>query len=228
MMRCGLYMLIVIALLCAEGCVTAPPKPYWDNPEWVSGLDTSIQSSIPYPVDKAQNGWPIFHATMLVTYKSGQLSVTGVSKSTGSVLVDHYIFRQIMSVHDTPMSYGSYASVPHTFKVTFVLKPTTHDFESVIRSDLEKVAHYPTAAYYKKEQGWVLVEFDYRNGVILGTHILQSQGSTDFDQAVLREFKDVKLPPAPKSLQLENKTLHFSVTFCFVNPGYDCELHYKN
>ncbi|MHB8405978.1 MAG: energy transducer TonB [Gammaproteobacteria bacterium] len=221
-------MLIVMTFLCITGCATAPPRPYWDNPEWVSGLDTAIQSSVHYPLDEAQNGWPIFRATMLVMYKSGRLSVTGISKSSGSAKVDHYIVRQIIYTHDTPESYGSYAPVPHLFKVTLNLKPTVSDFYTVLRSDIEKHAHYPYPAARKREQGWLLVGFYYRNGSILGTHILQGQASTAFYQAVLREFKDIKLPPPPKSLKLEDKTLHFKIAFCFVFPGSTCVQHYRN
>lgn len=72
------------------GCAGTPPKPYWDNPEWVAALNTSIQSSVQYPIRENKNGWPIFHAVVQFTYESRQLKNFSIIKSTGSDQLDYY------------------------------------------------------------------------------------------------------------------------------------------
>ena len=61
-----------IAILL-PGCANAPPKPYWDNTEWVGALGSAVEPSIHYPAEEAANGFPSFNAAIQFTYQSRQL-----------------------------------------------------------------------------------------------------------------------------------------------------------
>ena len=219
------FPLISLVVFCM-GCASTPPKPYWEDPEWVAALDTSIQSSIEYPLKEARNGWPTLHATIQFTYESSQLKDISVTKSTGSDRLDYYFVNQIRNVRDTPWSYGSYASVPHTFQVAIDLKPTLRDFYNSLREDIQRHSRYPNSAWLKKEQGWVIIKFDYRDGKVLRAAVVKSSASQAFENAALKEFNNMKLPPPPASLKLAGKTLQFVIPICFVFSGNSCVVNY--
>ncbi len=227
-MSCRVYALVALVIFFA-GCASTPPKPYWDNPEWVAALNTAIRSSIryPYPLKEADNGWPTLHAIMQFTYQSRQLHALRVIKSTGSDKIDYYIARQIMNVKNTPWPYGSYAPVPHTFQVTIDLKPTQDSFYEALHNDIEQHAHYPFAALLNKQQGWLIVSFGYRDGMVSHVAIIQADASKTIENAVINEFKHFKLPPPPKSLNLAGKTLHFTVPFCYLLQQSKCFVNYS-
>lgn len=208
------------------GCASAPPKPYWDNPEWVAALNTSIQSLITYPSIEAQKGWPIVNAVVEFTYESRQLKNLRIVQSTGSDRLDYYFIIQIEKVRDLPWSYGSYASVPHTFQVRIELKPTLQDFYAILRGDIEKQIRYPRSALLSRQQGWVILEFSYRDGTVLNVAVLKSSGSRSFENAAINVLKSIKLPPPPPSANLAGKTLKFSIPVCYVSPGNLCVVNH--
>lgn len=208
------------------GCASTPPKPYWENPVWVAALNTSIQSTIEYPLKEAQNGWPILHATVQFTYESRQLKDLRVIKSTGSDRLDYYLVNQLRNLTDTPWSYGSYSSVPHTFQVAIDLKPTARDFYNILRTLIERHARFPQSAWFNKEQGWVIIKFDYRDGTVLRATVVKSNDLHAFGNAALHEFSKLKLPPPPPSLNLAGKTLQFVIPICYVFSGNTCAVNY--
>lgn len=220
----GLSLIGFVALLM--GCASAPPKPYWDNPEWVAALNTSIQSLITYPSIEAQKGWPVLNAVVEFTYESRQLENLRIVQTTGSDRLDYYFIIQIEKVRDLPWSYGSYASVPHTFQVKIDLKPTRRDFYTVLRRNIERQTHYPRAVLPTKEQGWVILGFSYRNGTVLNVAVVKSSGSHAFEKAAVDQLKNIKLPSPPPSMDLSGKVLHFTISFCYLLPGNACVVNY--
>lgn len=224
-MKSWIYAVIGITVILF-GCASSPPKPYWDNSEWVAALGAAVDSSMHYPLlEEAHNGFPSFIATVQFTYISRQLTHIEIIKSTGSDYIDHYIARQIEAVQTAPYAYGSYAPVPHTFQLVINLKPSKNDFYDAIRYDLNKNKHYPTAAWTNKQQGWVMVKFDYRDGSVSNVKIIKSDASEIINEAVIEEFKTINLPQPPISLDLSGKTLHFTIVFCYLlNQGY-CKIN---
>ncbi|MGH7239660.1 MAG: energy transducer TonB [Candidatus Saccharimonadales bacterium] len=75
-----------------------------------------------------------------------------------------------------------------------------------IRQALTKSVEYPRSALMRGETGRTVISFDYLDGKVSNSAILQSSGFHDLDYAAISAMQRASIPPAPPAF--EGKLLH--------------------
>ncbi|MGH8283102.1 MAG: hypothetical protein ACRESE_04570 [Gammaproteobacteria bacterium] len=214
-----------LAILLA-GCASTPSVPYWENPQWVNALSETVHKDIQYPNDAATEDFPSGTAIVTFTYDNGKLKAPRILKSTGSPILDAAIVKQISNI-PPPQAQGLNIAAPHDFEMEIGMYAADTKFFKVISyaigSHLRHV-HWPVAAQWRGMKqgavGWVIVGFQYRNGIILDTEIVQSNGNAILDKLVLNSLRTTPMPMPPDLAK--NKILNIQAPFCFPSRPGEC------
>ena len=210
-MRAKILTILSIAGLLA-GCATAPAVPYWQNPDWVNSLATTVKNNVQYPHSAAAENFPSGTAIVTFIYDKGILLAPRIVQSAGSLVLDEAITEQISKIKP-PQAVGSDTDTPHGFQMTIPMSPVSSSLRLALRQALAEHIHYPLMAERHGSGGLLIAYFEYRNGEILNPKIQKSSGNVRLDQAVLSELRATTLPKPPD--WLKNKTFGFSVPYCF-------------
>ncbi|MGB9428903.1 MAG: TonB family protein [Gammaproteobacteria bacterium] len=212
----ALWLAIVLA-----GCASAPPKPYWENDQWINAMAKTIKSNVHYPKkEAAQRGDPAGQAIVRFTYAAGAITDVTIVKSTGHQILDTAIAVQMPEIK-LPPAAGLDTELPHRFQIPVDMVPSDRDvFFMELSEDIRKHVHYPYTSIAHGDQGIVIAHFRYRNGNILNSRIIQSSGSPALDKTVIDALSQLKAPPPPPWAR--DKTLSFNVPIVFCSWKKPC------
>lgn len=224
-MKTGIFIALgLVALLV--GCASTPsvghkpqPVPYWQNSQWVNALVTTIKYELVYPIEMAKAKFPSGQAIVQFTYDNGRLRDAHIIKSTGNQILDSAITEQIVNIKP-PLAEGLDTNMPRRFELPVNLSADNLQFYGSIRDAIQAHVYYPRSGVLHRQQGFVKVQFEYRNGHVLNSSIVQLIGSKVFGEAALRQLSQAKMPSPPTWAR--DKTFAFTIPFCFSFTGYIC------
>lgn len=208
----------------------APSVPYWQNPQWINELATTITNGLVYPAEATKVGFPSGQAIVQFSYDNGRLRDVRIVKSTGSQILDSALAVQIANMRP-PLARGLNTNTSRRFQLPVNLSVKDSGFFRSMRNAIQTHVHYPRTAVLHGEQGFIVVRFEYRNGNVLNPTVVKSIGSKVFEHAALKQLSHAKMPPPP--VWARDKTFTFQVPFCFVFsegacPGTHMEIRYMS
>ena len=87
------------------------------------------------------------------------------------------------------------------------------EFAARVKAAIQAAVVYPMAAKQMGYRGKALVEFIYRDGAVMQTHVVQSSGMVMIDNAALAAVSAARFPAPPETLK--GKDVPYRVTVMF-------------